>query len=56
MKMHELVRLKVSTETIRNNLRLLSKVEEKERRVQNNSLALDTPSLITTKQVLRRSK
>jgi hypothetical protein len=56
MKFHEAVRIKVSTQTIRDNLRLLEKVEEKARRSENNSLTLDAPSLIDQKQVLRRSK
>jgi hypothetical protein len=56
MRFHELVQLKVRTHTIRQNIRLLKKLEEKERRVQNNQLLLDAPSLVTQKQILRRSK
>jgi hypothetical protein len=55
-KMHELVRLKISTETIKNNMRLLSKLEEKSaRRVENNQMTIDKPSLIDIKQLTRRT-
>jgi hypothetical protein len=56
MKFHELIRIRVSAKTIRDNLRLLEKVEEKERRAQNNQLMIHTPSLIDSKQILRRTR
>ena len=55
MKMHELIRMKVSAETIKDNMRLLEKVEEKQRRAENNQLLIDAPSLIDTKQIMRRT-
>ena len=56
MKMHELIRMKVSTETIKNNMRLLKKIEEKQRRIENNQMLIDAPSLIDTKQIMRRTR
>jgi hypothetical protein len=56
-RFHELVRLKVSTQTIKNNMRLLEKLEEKAARyVENNQMTIDAPSLIDAKQIMRRTK
>ena len=55
MKLYELCRIKVSTETLQNNIRLLRKVEKRRRSVINNQLLLETPSLVCLKQVLRKT-
>jgi hypothetical protein len=56
VKLYELCRIKVSTDTIQNNLRLLRKVERRERLVVNNQLLLEAPSLICIKQVVRQTR